>query len=290
MNIRHLKIFMTVADYGKMSVAAEKLYISQPSVSQAVKEIEDYYGIKVFERLSKKLYITESGKILLKYARHIVSSFDEMEMELKNINGNISFRIGATVTVGNLLLKDIISKFEANNSEVSTRILINNTTIIEKMLLTDELDIGIVEGTVTNKDLIQKSILKDELVLVAGKSHKFYNKEMIEVNELNGESFILREEGSGSRERIISVLEDHEIEYNIKWNSTDTELIKIATIDGQGLSILSKLMIKEELKSGELQIININGIEIIRDICLIYHKNKFISEYLQKLINSIEEL
>ena len=93
MNIRHLKIFITVADCGKMSEAAEKLFISQPSVSQAIKEIEDYYGVKLFERLSKKLYITDSGKLLLRYARHIVGSFNEMESALKNSGENICLHI-----------------------------------------------------------------------------------------------------------------------------------------------------------------------------------------------------
>ena len=83
MSIRHLRIFITVAALQNMSAAAEKLFITQPSVSQAIKELEQYYGVRLFERLSKKLYLTESGEALLKYATHLIQSFDEMETMIK---------------------------------------------------------------------------------------------------------------------------------------------------------------------------------------------------------------
>ena len=288
MNIRHLKIFITVADCGKMSVAAEKLYISQPSVSQAIKEIEDYYGIKLFERLSKKLYITENGRLLLKYARHIVQSFDEMEAHLKNTGENISLRIGATVTVGTKLLSDIISRFEKNYKDVDTKITINNTNVIENLILNSDLDIGIVEGYVDNKDIIKKPIYKDNMVLVAGRNHKFYNRGAITIEELNGEDMIFREPESGSRQIFDNVLHDNNIEVNVKWNSTNTESIKEGIINGHGVGVLSTLMIQEEVKNGTLHIIDIDKVNISRDICVIYHKNKFISDHLKSFMDSIE--
>lgn len=288
MNIRHLKIFITVADCGKMSVAAEKLYISQPSVSQAIKEIEDYYGVKLFERLSKKLYITENGRLLLKYARHIVQSFDEMEAHLKNTGENISLRIGATVTVGTKLLSDIISRFEKNYKDVDTKITINNTNVIENLILNSDLDIGIVEGYVDNKDIIKKPIYKDNMVLVAGKNHKFYNRNSITIEELNGEDMIFREPASGSRQIFDNVLHDNNIEVNVKWNSTNTESIKEGIINGHGAGVLSTLMIQEEVKNGTLHIIDIDKVNISRDICVIYHKNKFISDHLKSFMDSIE--
>lgn len=288
MNIRHLKIFITVADCGKMSVAAEKLYISQPSVSQAIKEIEDYYGVKLFERLSKKLYITENGRLLLKYARHIVQSFDEMEAHLKNTGENISLRIGATVTVGTKLLSDIISRFEKNYKDVDTKITINNTNVIENLILNSDLDIGIVEGYVDNKDIIKKPIYKDNMVLVAGKNHKFYNRNSITIEELNGEDMIFREPASGSRQIFDNVLHDNNIEVNVKWNSTNTESIKEGIINGHGAGVLSTLMIQEEVKNGTLHIIDIDKVNISRDICVIYHKNKFISDHLKNFMDSIE--
>ena len=290
MNIRHLKIFITVADCGKMSEAAERLFISQPSVSQAIREIEDYYGVKLFERLSKKLYITESGELLLRYARHIVSSFDEMEADLKNSGQNICLKIGSTVTVGTCILNDIISKFEEENKDISTKIIVNNTNVIESMLLHSNLDIGIVEGKVDDKDLVKIPIYNDRLVLVAGRNHNFYYKDEINIEELSGQDMIFREKGSGAREIFDSILEENNIAVNEKWNSTNTEAIKNAVIGGQGLGILSTLIIQDEIKDGTLHIIPIKNIDISREICVVYHKDKFISNHLKRLIESIQYL
>lgn len=290
MNIRHLKIFITVADCGKMSEAAERLFISQPSVSQAIREIEDYYGVKLFERLSKKLYITESGELLLRYARHIVSSFDEMEADLKNSGQNICLKIGSTVTVGTCILNDIISKFEEENKDISTKIIVNNTNVIESMLLHSNLDIGIVEGIVNNKDLVRIPICSDKLVLVSGKKHNFYYKDEINIEELSGQDMIFREKGSGAREIFDSILEENNIAVNEKWNSTNTEAIKNAVIGGQGLGILSTLIIQDEIKDGTLHIIPIKNIDISREICVVYHKDKFISNHLKRLIENIQYL
>ena len=285
MNIRHLKIFIMVANCNNMSLAADRLFISQPSVSQAIKEIEDYYEIKLFERLSKKLYITENGKLLLKYARHIVSSFEDMEKELKNSSEKISLTIGATITVGTCMINDILTKIKNKNSKIDVKVVINNSSDIEKLILESNLDIGILEGKINNKDIIKTPIYRDELILVAGKTNKFYKREYIEIKELEGQNLILREEGSGSREIFDNVLKENNIHINEKMTSTDTEAIKNLVIEGHGLAVLSKLIVKKELERGTLKAISIKNVDLYRDIIIAYHKNKFISEHLKLLID-----
>lgn len=287
MNIRHLRIFIMVADCGKMSVAAEKLFITQPSVSQAIREIEDFYGIKLFERLSKKLYITESGALLLKYARHIVQSFDEMEMELKNTGQSISLRVGATITVGTCMLNKIIDDFEKSNKDIATKITINNTNVIERMILNSELDIGIVEGVIENKDIIKVPIYKDKLVIVVGKKHRFYNRKEINIEDLQGEDMIVREAGSGSRDTFQKILKERNIDITMKWISTNTEAIKNGVIGGHGISVLPMMIAEKEIEGGMLHTVGLKDIEIFRDICVVYHKNKFMSDHFKKFRKSI---
>ena len=155
MTIRHLKIFITVADCGKMNMAAKKLYISQPSVSQAIQELEKEYGIQLFDRLSQRLYITDNGKKLLSYARHIVDSYEEMDLMMKNAGEHPRIRVGASVSVGTCLIDKVITKLEEKNPKIEIRVVINNTSTIEKMLADSELDVGIVEGLITNLDMLQ---------------------------------------------------------------------------------------------------------------------------------------
>ncbi|MEG1256737.1 LysR family transcriptional regulator [Clostridium sp.] len=284
MTIRHLEIFITVANCGKMRLAAEQLFISQPSVSQAIRDIESYYGIKVFERLSKKLYITENGERLLKYARHIVDLFKAMEIDIKNAGENVCLRIGGTVTVGTCLLCPIIEQFEKENPGASAKAIVNNTTIIENMLLNSTLDLAIIEGETLSSDIIKIPIYQDELVLVCGSNHPFASAKEISIEKLEGQDVIAREQGSRDRNIFEQLLKEQEISVNMKWSCTNTEAIKNAVMAGQGLAIISNLMITEELKSGKLNIVDIQGINTTRDICLVYHKNKFISEYMNRFL------
>lgn len=284
MTIRHLEIFIAVADCGKMRAAAEKLFISQPSVSQAISDIENYYGVKLFERLSKKLYITESGEKLLKYARHLVGAFKDMEIDMKNAGNDLCLRIGGTVTVGTCILCPMIRIFETQNPGVSTKVTINNTTVIENMLLNSTLDVAIIEGETVSPDIIKTPIYQDKLVLVCGANDPLANMEEITIEQLEKQDFIAREQGSRDRNIFEQFLKEQGITVNVKWTSTNTEAIKNAVIAGQGLAILSSLMIIKELHRGNLKIVPIKGIDIKRDICMVYHKDKFVSDHMRKFM------
>lgn len=289
MTIRHLEIFITVADYGKMSVAAEKLFISQPSVSQAISDIENYYGIKLFERLSKKIYITEDGKKLLKYARHIVGEFKDMEKDMKNTKDEISLKVGGTVTVGTCILCPLITQFERNFPKVSTKVTINNTSEIEGMILNSNLDVAIVEGEIVSKDIIKIPLFQDELVLICGINHPFAKLKKIELKQLNGQDFIAREQGSRDRNIFEQMLNDKGISVNVKWNSTNTEAIKNAVVEGQGLAIFSTAMITKELFNETVKVISVDETLMRREISIIYHKDKYISEHLQSFLKFCNE-
>jgi len=286
MTIRLLKIFIAVCDYGKMSLAAEKLYMTQPSVSQAIAEIEQHYGVKVFERLSKKLYITEAGENLLKYARHIVSSFDEMEESILNKSSNLTLKIGATITVGTCVLNDFLNDFQQQNKNIKTQIFVENTEIIEAMILKSTLDIGLVEGKIKSRDIISIPIVPDELILVCSAFHEFSNLDEIKIEQLQNQDFILREEGSGTRELFEKSIESKGISINKKWICNNSEAIKNAVINGQGLTVISEMLVKKELESKKLHAIKINGIKFTRSFNLAYHKNKYMSDNLKGFIST----
>ena len=292
MTIRHLRIFETVAREGKMGAAAKSLFISQPSVSQAIKEIEEHYGVKLFERLAKKLYITENGKMLLQYSRHILESFDEMEMSLKRSADKVKLRVGATITVGSYLLEPIITEFEKQNSLVKVKVVVNNTQILQEMLLDSELDIGIIEGEMTSSELIREVICEDELVMAVSKEHSLYgivdkykgisgtSIGQVKISDLEGINLISREAGSGIRSSFEEVLKRNNVHMPIKWECTNTETIKAAVIAGQGVAVFSKRSIEKEVIEKKLHIVDIEDISLSRQICVVYHKDKFRSKQL----------
>ncbi|MEF9941653.1 MAG: LysR family transcriptional regulator [Lachnospiraceae bacterium] len=284
MTIRHLKIFITVADTGKMNAAAKILYISQPSVSQAIRELEDYYGIKLFERFSRKLYITDSGKQLLSYARHVVESFETMDIVMKNAGEHPKLRVGASVSVGTCLIGTIVEEVEQQQPGMNIQVVVDNTSRIEQMLQNSQLDIGIVEGVVSSVDFVQESLCKDELVVVVGKTHEFYQKKEITLGQLEGQSLIAREDGSLLRNQYERLLLEERITLEKKWSCTNTEAIKNAVIAGSGLTILSRMLVEKEVKEGTLYIVPVHGIKVEREMQLTYHHNKYLSGHLLKFI------
>ena len=171
MTIRHLKIFTAVADYGGMSKAAKMLHISQPSISQAVSELEKHYGVKLFERLSQKIYLTKEGELMLSFSRHILDSFDHMEAAMNRAVETTSLRIGCSVSVGTCLINDILDQAEKRIPECMISVNVSNSSEIERQILNNEVDLGIVEGILKSKDLVLTPVCKDEMVVVCGRDH-----------------------------------------------------------------------------------------------------------------------
>ena len=285
MTIRHLKIFLTVVKHGKMRKAAEELYISQPAVSQAISELEKYYGVKLFERLSQKLYITEDGKIVLSYARYIIDSFEKMELALLDSLSKQQIRIGSSVSLGTTLLIDLISKLEEEVPGIDVRVTIDNTSVIEQMVCNSDLDLAIVEGLIKSNEIIHLPVNNDELVIVVGKSHPFWEHKEISLSQLENQVLVSREQGSADRNQFEQFLNEHNVSINKKWNCTNTEAIKNIVTSGKGMAIISKLLIEKELQEDTLRILSIKDIRMTRQNNLIYHKNKYISPQMEKFID-----
>ena len=284
MTIRHFKIFIAVVECGKMRRAAEKLYISQPAVSQAIQELEEHYQVKLFERLSQKLLITEMGELLLVYARQAVELFENTEQVMKNAGEVSRIRLGTSVSVGTSLLNDLLDQYEENYGTLDTSVIIHNTQTIEGLIRSCRLDLGIVEGFVIDKDMRQIPICEDELVLVAGRPHPLYQKEKITFEELKNEILISREEASVNRNQYEQLLLERNISMQKKWTCTNSEAIKNAVEHGRGLAILSRMIINAEVEEGILKVLQLEDIHVRRQIHLIYHKDKFLSKPLKQFI------
>ncbi len=282
MTLRHLKIFITVCDAGSMTAAAKKLYISQPSVSQAISELEAHYHTRLFERLGRKLYITEAGKKLLSYARHILSLTEQAERELNDLNKSGTLRLGASMTIGTYLLNDMIKSFLSIYPDVQILTTVDNTKVIEEMLLSDQLDLALVEGPVHSADIVEETFRKDELVLICSPEHPWAAKKQIEMQELNNCSFIVREEGSGTREIFEIAMASKKIKWKVSGIYNNAESIKNAVASGIGITVISKLAVENEIQSGRVVMIKINGLTFTRLFNLIYHKNKFFTPFMKE--------
>ena len=288
MTLRHLQIFVEVAETGKMSEAANHLFISQSSISQAIGDMESYYSTVLFERLSKKLYITPAGEKLLQYAKQILLLYQNMEDFLNNGKTIKKLRIGATFTVGTYLMSPLIQQFNVINPSIDTEVVVEKTAALERMLLDGKLDVALVEGTINKTDLLSFPVINDELFLICSPSHPFYQKDSVRLEELKDQPFILRERGSKTRMIFEQYLLEKNIPIHEKWICNNSEAIKYAVTSGQGLGVLSEKAIQEECQKGRLKIIPIQNVHMTRKFSIVYHKSKYLYGALTDFINICE--
>ena len=285
MTLRSLEIFAAVAKSGKMSDAANKLHIAQPTISQAIAELEKEYGILLFNRLSRKLYITDAGRQLLAYAQSILTLVSEMEQQMKNLAAHQTVLLGATITVGQSVLADIVKRFEETYPHISIAVTIDNTATIENLLLQSRLDIGLVEGKIRSKELEIIPAIPDELVLVCNPRHEFAQRPFVVLAELGAQPFILREAGSGTRELFEEKILQENIRLKPKWTCHGSDSIMQALLANQGLTVISRRLVEPYVRDGRLCIVPIKDTQIRRNFSIVYHKTKFISDTLEKLIS-----
>ena len=280
MTIRHLEIFLRVAESESMSTAAKELFISQPTVSGSIAELEKEYNVRLFERLNKRLYITEAGEKLRIYARKMLNLRNEIQRQMSSAEDTTPVRIGATVTIGTSLLPEYISRIKETNILVR----IDNTQNIRQGILNNTLDMGLVEGRITDEDVKAIPFMKDELMMICRKDYKHAGKKTIGLSEICGEPMILREENSGTRMVIDEAYEQAGIKLNVLWNCNNTQTILNAVEAGIGISILSPKLLKGYT---ELTAVPIKDSCIERDFQLVLHKDKYIGRKMHKIINLI---
>lgn len=290
MTIRHLKIFIMVADTGKMSLAAEQMFLSQPTVSQAIRELEEYYEVLLFERLSKKIYITPEGERLLTEARQVVSLFDQMNERIHGKGKQVKLKIGATVTIGSSIMIPVLRAYRNLHPDAEIEVFINNTKKMEESLLKSQLDFAFVEGEIKNKDLLVEPVITDNLVLVCGREHPFYVRENVSIEELENETFILREEGSGTRELFESYMKECNINIKIGWSCITPEAIKKAVIEGLGITVISGRLVEDEAEEGKLHVIKLQEGQWNRNFSMVYHKNKYLSNEIVGFFETVKNM
>ncbi|MHB8128118.1 MAG: LysR family transcriptional regulator, partial [Mobilitalea sp.] len=253
MTLRHMQIYITVCKFGNVTAAANNLFLAQPSVSLAIRELEEYYGVKLFDRISRKLYITETGKQVLNYATHIISLFDKMEQEIKNWDSIGTLRVGSSITIGYYLLPQYVKQFKKKYPQMKVQVIIDNSTEIEKRVISNEIDFGLIEGVVHSPHIMYEKFMDDELVLICGNNHPLANQDPIDVSVLQEYDFILREKGSGGRELFDSMMLIHNIKIEPLWESVSTQTIIRAVSECLGLSVLPFLLAKQDIENGNIQ-------------------------------------
>ena len=277
MTLRNMEVFMAVVQSLNMSKAATKLHIAQPTISQTIREIEQEYSTLLFDRIGKKLYLTEEGKALAAHVQTILDKVRIMNDSMTDIIKHPIISVGATISIGQSLLAPSIQQFEKDHPDSIIHATVDNTAEIENLLLKGKLDIALVEGTVKNKELVSTPLCSDRLVLVCTPGHTLAGYKTICLKNMLPYPFLVREEGSGTRELFQKALDDKNVQIHIKWTAHSFDSILSGVLAKQGISVMSHLVVKRYLQTGELIEKDITDVQLTRDFSLVYHKTRVLT-------------
>jgi DNA-binding transcriptional LysR family regulator len=280
-----LSIFISVAEYRNFSKAAETLNMTQPAISQNIKNLEEAYGVKLFERSSRSVHLTYPGEVLLTYAKKMLQLQKESLVATRDADlKNTPLSVGTSMTVGEYVLPHLIALCKQLDNPMEIKVRIGNTKDMIAALLNNEIDVALVEGDVDQPNLTIEPFLNDELVLVLSPDHPLAEYNTVTTHELQKQTFILREQGSGTRKLAEDTLSLH----GVKLSSMNlieigsTQAIKEFTEKGLGVAILSISTVQKEVGREQLKIARIQGGEMHRKFRFVSAPNKYITHSMAR--------
>ena len=263
--LHQLKVFETVARNGSFTRAAEELLITQPTVSSQVKQLTKSVGLPLFEQIGKKLYLTNAGEELLFTCQDIFEKLNNFEIKIADLKGTKQGQLNlAVITTAKYFVPRLLGSFCHNYPGIDVALKVTNHQEIQQRMLANQDDLYVISNPIQDIDLTSQPFLNNPLVVVARKDHPLANKKNIGLRELNDQPFIMREQGSGTREAIIKLLADNDLSVKVKLELGSNEAIKQAIYGGLGISILSEHCLISEGISGELTVLDFKDFPIER--------------------------
>jgi DNA-binding transcriptional LysR family regulator len=277
---QRIRVFQAVSTHMSFSRAAEELSMSQPGVSFHIRALEKEHGAELFERVGKRLYLTDSGRTLSAYAQRLMLMEQEARVALQELKGLESglLVVGASATIGIYLLPEVVGEFRKRHPGIKVSLRVGNKRHTVERLVDNELDFGLVAGPVTNPSLIAEPYLDDELVVIVSPAHRFSQEKLVHPGELRRETFLVRESGSGTQELMEERLSQLGIEPADTMQLGSTEAIKQAVAANLGISIASRYSVEAELESGRIYAANVPALKMQRRLLLMHHKDKRLSK------------
>jgi len=290
MTLKHLRIFWTVCKYQSITVAAEHLNMLQPAVSVSIRELEAFYNVKLFERMNRRIYMTDSGAALLKYANRILADFEESVDVLRNTKMPVSLRVGANTTVSASILPDVLKVYAKKNPNIHLTSMVDDTAAIEAQLLKNELDLAMIDNISASPHFVSRSIMQDEMIAVCSRRYMPVPEEPFSLKKLSREKLLLREKGSGTRECIDTVFASRGISISPTMESVSAHVLLAAARNGLGITILSRQFLEKDLKNKTLYEIPLPNVSFMRSYYLIYHKNKHVTDAMEQFFSAVEQI
>ena len=281
---RRLQVFHAVAKHLSFTKAAETLFMTQPAVTFQIKQLEEQYNVRLFERGHGQIWLTEAGRMVLEYAERILAQSAELDARMKDLTGQVAgpLLIGASMTVADYLLPQVLGEFKARFPSVLPRLLVANSETVQHRVAERSLDIGFIEGESLLPSLVTEVCCEDELQLVCAPSHALAKHAAITADLLAQHAYVSREPGSGTRE-----VADHYLQraglgpdaLQPVMELGSPEALKGLVGTGVAFAIMSRATVAKETRLGELVAIPFAP-RMVRNMCIVYPKQTFHSKLL----------
>lgn len=285
---RRLQVFYTVARHLSFTKAAEQLFMTQPAVTFQIKQLEEQFNARLFERSHGKIALTPAGKLVMDYAGRILGLSEEMEARVADLTGAMGgpVLLGASTTIAEFMLPRILGEFKVEYPQVQVHLTVGNSEMIVNRVADHSLDLGLIESPSHLPSVNTEVCCDDELVLICSPAHKFAKLASIEPQQLMGEAYVSRELGSGTREFADQYLRRCKVapeDLNVVMELGSPEAIKGVVETGLGFSIMSRARVAKERKLGTLVAIPLEP-RLMRTFSFVHPLEKFRSKLLTTFV------
>ncbi|HEY3086425.1 MAG TPA: LysR substrate-binding domain-containing protein [Candidatus Dormibacteraeota bacterium] len=289
--LRQLRTFKTVADMSSFSLAAQRLKLSQPSISYQVKELEEALGLPLLERLGKRVELTEAGSVMYGYARRMLDVLDEATVAIEEMRGiqRGTLRVGASTTVGIYLLPAALGAFKKLHPGLVISLEIGTRARVQEQVLRNELDLAVVGPALKDPDLAIIPFLSDELVVIAPDGHPLAAKHRLTLKDLSDQPFVMREAASGSRWSLEKAARRAGAKLKVAMELGSNGAIKHAVESGLGLAVISRYACALEFSSGRLVELDVRGFPIRRDWHIVHLRRRKLPASVSAFIEFLKD-
>lgn len=289
---RRLQVFYTVAKQLSFTKAADILYMTQPAVTFQVKQLEEHFNTRLFERSHGKISLTPAGDLVLGFAERILALTGEMDARVGEMTGQVTgpLMIGASTTIAEYQLPRILGEFKERFPQVQARLTVANSETVAAKVADHSLDVGLIEAPSHNANLTTLACCEDELVMICAPNHALASRASVNAREIADQAYVSREHGSGTREVVDDFFKNNGVnpdDLHIEMELGSREAIKGAVEASLGVAIMSASAVSKEIQLGTLVAVQLNP-RLTRQLSMVYAPEKFRSKLLDAFISFVE--
>ena len=287
MNLRQLEVFRAVCEQGGFTRAAQSLYMTQPAVSHVIAELEKEAGCPLFDRISRRIYLTEAGRIFLEKARQILELHEELSAGFPALTGQAPLRIGSGITIANFHLPTILRRCRRLDGFPSVRVTVDQADRIEEALLNSELDVALIEGVVRHPHLIRQPFSSYDMAAFCAPSNPLATRSPLSLDDLLTAELLLREPGSAIRDAFDSALLLRDRCAEPAWTSVNSPALAAAAREGLGVAVLPACLTEADVAAGRLVRLEVEGLTLRNQNQLVVHRDKTITPPLRLFMEAV---